>query len=135
MPDDKNIGGVQPERKSTAPYRYFTDEEFNKLTPPCSISDMDVDFMRRLDYARHLAGFPFRLTSAFRSHKWNVEHGRNYHSFHEDGKAVDIVCSDGKQRAKMIWSLWMAGISGIGVYKTFVHADGRIEPTVFLGEL
>lgn len=137
--ENQNSGGASPERKSTAPYRYFTEEEFKKLTPSCSLSDMDVDFMRRLDYARHIAGFPFVLNCAYRSPAWEKMKGRvnkdgEATSFHTKGLAVDIRCTDGKQRARLIWSLWYAGIPGIGVYKSFIHADGRKEPCVFYGE-
>lgn len=115
-------------------YQYFTEEEFNKLTPSCSLSDMDEEFMKRLDKARAICGFPFVVTSAFRSHSWNVEHGRDYHSFHEDGRAVDIHCMDGKRRAWIAASCWLVGLRGIGIYSSFIHIDMRDEPCLFLGK-
>lgn len=123
-----------PERESTASYRYFTEEEFNKLTPSCSLSDMDPDFMRRLDSAREICGFPFVVTSAFRSHSWNVAHGRDYHSLHEDGRAVDLRCVDSKKRAQIVFACMFIGLRGIGVYPTFIHVDLRDDCCLFIGK-
>ena len=40
-----------------ASYRYFKPEEFVACNPPCSIDDMNEDFMRRLDDARSLCSY------------------------------------------------------------------------------
>lgn len=117
-----------------AKYKYFTEEEFNALTPSCSLSDMDPTFMTALDGARYLCGFPFVLNCAFRSVEWDKAHGRPGTSFHTKGMAVDIRCGDSKKRASIIFSLLLCGIKGIGVYDTFIHADFRNDPILFLGK-
>lgn len=114
-------------------YQFFTEEEFNKLTPSCSLSDMDEEFMQHLDLARKISGVPFVLNCAFRSVAWDKEKGRSGNSFHCKGQAVDIRCGDSKNRALIIYSLWLCGIKGIGIYPTFIHADFRNNPICFLG--
>lgn len=114
-------------------YQFFTEEEFNSLTPSCSLSDMDSEFMRRLDIARKIAGVPFVLNCAYRSEAWDKEKGRSGNSFHCKGQAVDIRCGDSKIRALIIYSLWLCGIKGVGIYPTFIHADFRMDPICFLG--
>lgn len=114
-------------------YQFFSEDEFNALTPSCSLSDMDSEFMRCLDLARKLAGVPFVLNCAYRSTSWDKEKGRSGNSFHCQGKAVDIRCGDSKTRALIIYSLWLCGIKGIGIYPNFIHADFRKEPICFLG--
>lgn len=115
-------------------YKFFTEEEFNRLTPQCSLSDMDSEFMKRLDVARYLAGFPFVLNCAYRNKSWEKAHNRSGDSFHCKGQAVDIRCGDGKKRALIVYSCWLAGLKGIGIYPTFIHVDMRKEPCLFLGE-
>lgn len=119
--------------ETNTPLRYFTEDEFNALTPSCSLKDMDADFMSRLDLARHISGVPFVLNCAYRSVSWDKEKNRSGNSFHCKGLAVDIRCGDSKTRALIIYSLWLCGIKGIGIYPTFIHADMRKEPICFLG--
>lgn len=113
--------------------RYFSEKEFNALTPSCSLSDMDSSFLHALDAARHISGVPFVLNCAYRSESWDKEKGRSGSSFHCKGQAVDIRCGDSKARALIVFSLWLCGIRGIGIYSTFIHADFRKEPICFLG--
>lgn len=119
-----------------ADYKYFTEEEFNTLVPSCSLSDMDKEFMSRLDCARHLAGFPFVLNCAYRSKEWDTapERGRSGNSYHCKGQAVDIRCGDSKKRALIILACFRCGLFGIGVYPNFIHVDMRKEPLMFIGQ-
>lgn len=103
---------------------YFTEEEFNRCTPPCSLLDMDAQFMYGLDMARSFARVPFKITSAFRSLKWELEHGRKGTSSHCKGIAVDIACTDPVIRHKIIWSLcWQFDWPRIGIAPDYVHVD------------
>lgn len=113
-------------------YNFFTEEEFNKLTPSCSLSDMDEGFMRRLDSARQVSGLPFCLSCAFRPVEWELKKGRSGKSWHTKGKAVDIKCSDSEKRFKIVDALMLSGIRGIIVYPTFIHADLRDTRKVLL---
>lgn len=114
-------------------YKFFTEEEFNALTPSCSLSDMDETFMKRLDFVRGLTGRPLFLNCAFRSSDWDKSKGRTGNSFHCKGLAVDVHCVDSKYRASLVASAFIAGIHGIGIYPDFVHLDGRKEPCLFWG--
>lgn len=103
---------------------YFTEEEFNHCTPPCSLMDMDRHFMYGLDRARSFARVPFRITSAYRSFKWELDHGRKGTSSHCKGLAVDIACTDPVVRWSIIWSLcWEFDFPRIGINKNYIHVD------------
>lgn len=103
--------------------KYFTEKDFKKCVPSCSLSDMDFSFMCLLDLARGFAGVPFVLNSAYRSVDWELTHGRAGTSSHCKGVAVDIRCSSTVQRYIIVRSLILAGFSRIGISKSFVHVD------------
>jgi len=102
---------------------YFQEKEFNKCTPPCSLQDMNQDFMKRLDNARRLAGIPFVLSSAYRSKQWEYSHNRKGTSSHTEGRAVDILCNSPANRFSIINSLIKAGFSRFGVADSYIHVD------------
>ena len=104
---------------------YFSEKELNYLTPSCSLKDMDESFMKRLDFARTIAGIPFVLNCAYRSKEWDISKGRNGLSYHCKGRAVDIRCNDSTNRAKIIYACLNAGFKSIGLYPTFIHIDDR----------
>ena len=84
---------------------HFKESDFQKCVPPCSITDMEDTLLSRLEYARCMSGFPFLLTSAYRPHSWELEHGRKGLSSHTKGLAVDIYCSDEEKRFIMVQNL------------------------------
>lgn len=104
---------------------YFSEKELASLTPSCSLNDMDGQFMKRLDFARTIAGIPFVLNSAYRSKEWDISKGRNGTSYHCKGRAVDIRCTTSTNRAKIVYSLLNAGFKSIGLYASFIHVDDR----------
>lgn len=103
--------------------RYFSETEFRRCTPSCSLQDMDSGTMAKLDYARELAGIPFVLNSAYRSKAWELGRGRTGTSSHCKGKAVDIRCNSYSNRWKVVNALIKAGFTRIGIGKTYIHAD------------
>lgn len=103
--------------------RYFKDEEFQKATPPCSLDDMDEEFMQKLDDARSLCSYPFVVNSAFRSKDYEKSKGRSGSSSHCKGLAIDISCLTSVARLKMILALLAVGFRRIGIYPTFIHVD------------
>lgn len=117
--------------------RYFKPEEFQKCIPKCSIDDMNVDFLQRLDAVRASCGVIFRLNSAFRSPAYDRSKGRSGKGFHTLGRAVDIDCRNSAKRAMIISACLEFGLS-CGVSSTFIHVDDRNvfdgypEPLVFL---
>lgn len=103
--------------------KYFSESEFRKCVPSCSLQDMNARLMGKLDYARELAGIPFVLNSAFRSVAWELSKGRPGTSSHCKGLAVDIRCWSDANRYKIITALMRAGFSRIGIGNGYIHAD------------
>ena len=109
--------------------KYFTEAEFRRCTPPCSLQDMDQQFMRKLDASREEAGIPYVLNSAYRSRAWELSKGRTGRGDHPQGKGVDIKCNTSVNRMKIVRALLDNGIRRIGIAKTYVHAgDGDDLP-------
>lgn len=103
--------------------KYFTEAEFRRCTPPCSLQDMDQQLMRQLDAARASAGIPFVLNSAYRSVAYEKSKGRTGTSSHCKGLAVDIRCNSDANRWKVVAALMDNGFTRIGIGRTYVHAD------------
>lgn len=103
--------------------QHFSESEFNRCTPSCSLQDMNQETMRRLDKARDIAGIPFVLNSAFRSVAWEKSHGRTGTGAHPHGRAVDIRCNTSTNRMKIVRACLAAGFNRIGIGKTYVHVD------------
>lgn len=113
--------------------KYFKPSEFEKCNPKCDISQMNPDFLQRLDAARSLCGIIFRLNSAYRSPEYDRSKGRTGKGYHTVGRAVDVACTDSASRAEIIRACVSLGLS-CGVSKRFVHIDDRdtSRPIVFL---
>lgn len=103
----------------------FSEAEFQKCTPPCSLQQMDGSFMERLQTARTIADVPFKLNSAYRSVSYELTRGRTGNSMHTLGRAVDIKCVDSGTRYRIIEALIVAGFHGIGIDNQFIHVDDR----------
>jgi zinc D-Ala-D-Ala carboxypeptidase len=100
--------------------KYFSDDEFKCKC--CNVAHMDVLFLSQLNLAREFAAIPFVITSGYRCPKHNKEVGSTSHN-HQDGKAVDIQCTDSQSRLKIVMGLIRAGFRRIGISKSFIHAD------------
>lgn len=103
--------------------KYFKDEEFRKAQPSCSLSDMDEEFMTKLDLAREIAGCPFIINSAFRSRAYELSKGRSGSSVHIQGRAVDLRCLTNDIRYRIIDALLIVGFRRIGIGSNFIHVD------------
>lgn len=103
--------------------RYFSQAEFKRCTPSCSMTQMDDNFLRTLDLVREYAGIPLVLNCAYRSAAYDKAKGRNGNSAHTRGKAVDIRCNASTTRWKIVRAAIDAGIRRIGIGSTFVHLD------------
>lgn len=103
--------------------RYFSNIEFNHCNPSCELEDMNPNFMKKLDNARHLCKTPFRPTSAFRSQIWELEHGRNGNSSHTKGCAIDLEVKTSAERFDIVNALLMTGFNRIGIGENFIHVD------------
>lgn len=103
--------------------RYFSESEFNRCTPSCSLKDMSQCAMNDFDMVRDFAGIPLVINSAYRSSEWDRARGRSGTGPHTQGVALDIRCNNSTNRWKIINALIKAGCQRIGVYKTFIHGD------------
>lgn len=114
--------------------KYFREIEFNTCNPRCELSDMNPEFLKKLDKLREYCGFPLILLCAYRSEAHDKEKGRSGRSFHCKGRAVDIRCVDPYKRHAIVHNAIYTGLNGIGVYKNFIHVDDRAVATMWYGE-
>lgn len=103
--------------------KHFSEEEFKRAVPSCSLSDMNEEFMHHLDECRDFAGVPFIINSAFRSVEYEKSNGRSGTSQHTKGLAVDIRCVTNAMRFRILASLLVAGFRRIGIGTNFIHVD------------
>ena len=104
---------------------YFTRDEFAcKETGENEIKD---DFISRLDELRERCGFPFRITSGYRSPRHSIEAVKSRPGQHTTGRAADIAVNGGEQRYILLREAFDMGFPGIGPAKDFVHVDERLS--------
>lgn len=103
--------------------KYFSNDEFLRCTPPCTIEDLSDELLDRLDVVRSLCGFPLIVNSAYRSFDYEQDRGRTGSSSHCKGIAVDIAVQSSEERLKIVQNALRAGFQRIGISKTFVHLD------------
>ncbi len=86
---------------------------------------MDQGFLIRLDYARRLAGVPFRINSGYRCKTHNASRGvgGSETSSHLMGWAVDIRAITDYERFRILAALLSVGFKRIGVRDDFIHVD------------
>lgn len=116
-------------------YKYFSEEDFKKASPSCSIDDMSPVLLEMLDQARHDAGIPFKINSAYRSVEYEKSKGRQGTSRHCFGLAVDIACYTSNFRYRIVTALLLVGFNRIGIGSNFIHADigyKGSEPIIWL---
>jgi|TARA_Y100000289_G_scaffold9532_1_gene8632 uncharacterized protein YcbK (DUF882 family) len=109
-------------------FKYFKKEDFNcQETGDNEIQD---EFVHRLDELREACGFPFIVTSGYRSPKHSIEARKSKPGTHAQGIAADIRVSGGAQRRLVVEKALEMGFNGVGVAKTFVHVDIRTTTPV-----
>lgn len=104
-------------------YKYFTNDDFERASPSCAISDMSSDFLHLLDRCRDYAGIPFIVNSAYRSSEYERSKGRSGSGAHTRGVAVDIRCLTNLDRYRIVSAAVRVGIPRIGIATNFVHLD------------
>lgn len=100
---------------------YFSRKE--EWCPCCKQGGLLPDFRDKLNRAREIADIPFSLNSAFRCESHNKDVGGSCTSSHLVGCAVDIRCSDSRDRYLILNALMQVGFNRIGIAKTFIHVD------------
>lgn len=103
--------------------RHFSESEFKRCSPSCSLQDMNQSTMNKFDVARDIARIPLVINSAFRSSAHDKSKGRSGTGSHTLGRAIDIRCNTDRNRYIIINALLKAGFTRIGIAKSFIHAD------------
>jgi uncharacterized protein YcbK (DUF882 family) len=105
-------------------FKYFKLNDFN--CQETGTNEMDIAFIHKLDELRHACGFPFNITSGYRSPEHSVERSKTTKGgTHTLGIACDIYVTGGRQRMQIVKQAAAMGFNGIGVAKHFVHVDTR----------
>lgn len=115
-------------------YDHFSQDDFNRCSPRCQITDMNVDFMNLLEKARKIANIPFVLNSAYRSVEHEKRMYRSGYSSHCKGLAVDIRAQTGDEKYIIVNALLQVGFPRIGIHKSFIHVDldkSKFHPCIF----
>ena len=89
----------------------------------CGYDAVDPRLIETLEFARSAVGGPLHITSGCRCDAHNLAVGGVENSAHTRGKAADISCVDARTRHRLVQALLEAGAFGVGVAKSFVHAD------------
>ena len=111
-------------------FRYFQIEDF--ACQETGENGIKPEFVLALDDLRHKCGFPFVVTSGFRSKDHSIEKTKKVGGRHTRGDAADIQVTNGLQRMALVSKALEHGFKGIGVAKSFVHLDTRdSEPVMW----
>lgn len=108
--------------------RYFKSSEFDQKGLPGSGGKMNQAFLVHLDELRHRCGFPFKITSGYRSPEYNAKvSSSGLKGAHTTGKAADIAVSH-EQAFKVVSEAVKMGVfTGIGINQKgngrFIHLD------------
>lgn len=81
--------------------------------------------MEKVDELRGKCGFPFVITSGFRSPQHPIEAKKDVPGTHSQGIAADIKITNSAQRYVIIREALSMGFTGIGVASDFIHVDTR----------
>lgn len=109
-------------------FKYFKLEDFD--CQETGENRMDEKFIHALDELRDACGFPFIITSGYRSPNHTIEARKNTPGMHTKGIAADIAVNGGAQRRAIVERAIRMGFNGIGVASSFVHVDLRDTPPV-----
>jgi len=104
---------------------HFKDKEF--ACKCCGKGGIKNSLREKLEAARVIANMPFIINSGFRCvNNQNDLIARGLSeptSSHPKGLAVDIAAKDSRARALIVGAALKAGITRIGIAKTFIHLD------------
>jgi len=112
-------------------YKYFKDDLSEFTCKETQENGIRPEFIYRLDHLRAACGFPFVITSGYRSVTHSAERSKAVPGgTHSQGIAADIAVSGGRQRMQIVKHAAALGFNGIGVAKHFVHVDMRVGKSV-----
>jgi len=104
-------------------FKYFKITDFD--CQETGENQMSEAFIHRLDELREACGFPFYITSGYRSKDHSIEKAKSKPGMHATGLAADIAVQGGVQRRLLAEKALELGFGGVGVAKGFVHVDIR----------
>jgi len=108
----------------SADFQYFSIDDFK--CQETGENEIEVDLIYRLDDLRGACGFPFVITSGYRSPNHSIEASKpNGPGKHASGIAADIAAPSGDQKYSIVKNAMAFGFNGIGVHKRFIHLDTR----------
>jgi len=108
--------------------KYFTEDELK--CSHCGKSNIDENFMKKVEVLREQLGFPFPVNSGYRCPEHPIEAKKPQPGYHEKG-AVDVAVS-GEDAWTLINVASSLGWGGIGVNTpSFIHLDRRSAKTVW----
>ena len=103
--------------------KYFKLSEFD--CKETGENFMNQDFLIMLDMLREECGFPFIITSGYRSVDHSIEKAKKTPGTHTKGIAADIFVRNGNEKYLIIKYAMKLGFTGVGVAKNFIHVDTR----------
>ena len=103
--------------------KYFSKKEFD--CQHTGENRMEQDFLDKLDALREHCGFPFVITSGYRSPDHPLEAVKEIPGTHAQGIAADIKITSSAQRYSIIKGALEHGFTGLGVAGDFIHLDTR----------
>ena len=86
---------------------------------------MKPEFLFKLDALRESCGFPFVITSGYRSPDHPIEAVKEIPGTHAQGIAADIKITNSAHRYTIIREALAHGFTGLGVAGDFIHVDTR----------
>ena len=103
--------------------KYFKTTEFDSPDEVGSGYKINKEFLIKLDYARGIAGIPFKINSGYRTETWNLRVKGKLQSSHCKGLACDIGYYGSRERYLILHALIQVGITRFGIAKGFIHCD------------
>tara|TARA_B110000046_G_scaffold74671_1_gene82765 strand:+ start:2496 stop:2915 length:420 start_codon:yes stop_codon:yes gene_type:complete len=125
MEKDRSYYDITRNQSPPREIKYFDLSEFDSPDDTDSGDNMDINFVRKLDKAREIAGIPFKVNSGYRTPFHNTMVGGVESSSHMNIPccAVDIKAEDSRTRFIIISAAIQVGINRIGIGKNFIHLD------------
>jgi hypothetical protein len=119
---------IYGKERMDSPFTYFSWSEFDSPDAKGSGQEMmDEAFIHKLDGIRAEAGFPFIITSGYRTPEHNAKVGGVANSSHIKGFAADIAAVTTSQKTAIAEAAIRHGVTRIGWGNSFIHLD--IDPS------
>lgn len=103
--------------------KYFKLSEFD--CKETGENKMSHAFLTKIDILREKCGFPFVITSGYRSPEHSIEKRKNKPGTHAQGIAADIKVNNGAEAYLIQKYAYELEFTGIALGNGFVHVDIR----------